>query len=161
MAWRGDFTSEEWATLLDVTTHLSAYMMTASPSGTIGNLKEAFAAGSMLIETKDDPDALPLLREIAAEVTADREEDETAAQSAEQPDRAARLELIRAAVAIIDAKAGADALTIKRWLNRMAVRIAEASSEGGFLGFGGKRVSEAERVALDELAAILGTAPAA
>jgi hypothetical protein len=151
--------------VLEVTSHLTVYMLTASSSGTIGTLKEAFAAGSALIETKDDMDALPILREIAAEATAQREQDEVTGeaepQSAGQGDRATLLPLIREAMASIDAKASANTRTIKQWLNRLAATVAIASREGGFLGFGGKRVSDEERVALDEIAAILGTTPAA
>jgi hypothetical protein len=35
--------------------------------------------------------------------------------------------------------------------------VAEASKEGGFLGFGGVQVSEAEKATLAEIAAALGT----
>jgi hypothetical protein len=42
----------------------------------------------------------------------------------------------------------------------VAQKTAEASREGGFLGFGGEKVSEAERKALDQIAAVL-KAPAA
>jgi hypothetical protein len=35
--------------------------------------------------------------------------------------------------------------------------VAEAASEGSFLGFGGVRVSEAEKATLDDIAAALGT----
>jgi hypothetical protein len=35
--------------------------------------------------------------------------------------------------------------------------VADASTEGGFLGFGGVKVSEAEKATLAEIAAALGT----
>jgi hypothetical protein len=35
--------------------------------------------------------------------------------------------------------------------------VAEASKEGGFLGFGGVQVSEAEKATLAEIATALGT----
>ena len=43
----------------------------------------------------------------------------------------------------------------KAWLEDMARRVAEASKEGGFLGFGGVQVSDAERATLAELSAAL------
>ena len=38
----------------------------------------------------------------------------------------------------------------------MAKRVAEASNEGGFLGFGGEKVSAAEREAIQAIADKLG-----
>jgi hypothetical protein len=40
-------------------------------------------------------------------------------------------------------------------LGGIAERIANASKEGGFLGFGGERVSEGERQFLDRLKGLL------
>jgi hypothetical protein len=40
----------------------------------------------------------------------------------------------------------------------VAQKVAEASSEGGFLGFGGVQVSDAEKASLADVARALGTA---
>jgi hypothetical protein len=37
-------------------------------------------------------------------------------------------------------------------------KVAEAATEGGFLGFGGVQVSDAERATLDDIAEALGVA---
>jgi hypothetical protein len=58
---------------------------------------------------------------------------------------------------ILDAKAPADALSFKAWLKHVAEKIAEASSEGGFLGFGGVRVADAEKASIKEVVQALGT----
>src|SRR3954471_5463689 len=55
---------------------------------------------------------------------------------------------LREAAAIVDAKAPAEAGAFKDWLKQIAQKTAEASTEGGFLGFGGVQVSEAEKVTL-------------
>jgi hypothetical protein len=39
--------------------------------------------------------------------------------------------------------------------------VAEASTEGGFLGFGGVKVSDAEKATLADIAKALGTAASA
>lgn len=44
----------------------------------------------------------------------------------------------------------------KTWLHHIAEGAAEAASEGGFLGFGGVTVSDAERATLGELSSALG-----
>ena len=67
------------------------------------------------------------------------------------------LETLRQASAILDAKAPADAPAFKAWLNAIAAKVAEASKEGGFLGFGGVQVGDAEKATLAEIAAALGT----
>lgn len=44
----------------------------------------------------------------------------------------------------------------KDWLTTLAQKASEASKEGGFLGFGGKLVSEEEAAAVKELSSALG-----
>jgi hypothetical protein len=43
----------------------------------------------------------------------------------------------------------------------VAQAVASAHKEGGFLGIGGKQISDAENKALDELSTALGTPPTA
>ncbi len=44
----------------------------------------------------------------------------------------------------------------KVWLQHVAQKSAEAGSEGGFLGFGGVAVSDAEKATLGEITEALG-----
>jgi hypothetical protein len=44
----------------------------------------------------------------------------------------------------------------KEWLMRLAFDVANASKEGDFFGIGGKRISDAERDALNTLSEVLG-----
>ena len=57
---------------------------------------------------------------------------------------------------ILDEKAPADAPSFKAWLKHIAEKVAEASSEGGFLGFGGVRVTDAEKASIEEVVQALG-----
>ena len=52
---------------------------------------------------------------------------------------------------LLDRKAGGEAAFFKSWLKATAQKVAEASTEGGFLGFGGVAVSDAEKASLDEV----------
>ena len=52
---------------------------------------------------------------------------------------------------ILKAKAGDDAPAFRSWLKSIAQDAAEAAREGGFLGFGGEKVSEAEKATLAEI----------
>jgi hypothetical protein len=53
--------------------------------------------------------------------------------------------------AILAAKAPNEAGPFKDWLKQMAKLVAEAGAEGGFLGLGGVKVSDAERATLAEV----------
>lgn len=64
--------------------------------------------------------------------------------------------------ALVASKAPDQAPGLQGWLMEIARNVAEAGTEGGFLGFGGVKVSEAEKATLDRLAEVLGpgtTAP--
>ena len=58
--------------------------------------------------------------------------------------------------ALLSQKAPAEAEGYKQWVHHAAQLSAEAAKEGGFLGIGGTKVSEAETIALNEIASALG-----
>ena len=64
---------------------------------------------------------------------------------------------LRSVAALVDAKAPNEAPGFKAWLQDVAQKVAEAGKEGGFLGFGGVAVSDAERATLAEVFAALGS----
>ena len=59
--------------------------------------------------------------------------------------------------AILNAKAPKDAPAFKAWLQTISQNVAEASSEGGFLGIGGVQVSDTEKATLADISKALGT----
>jgi hypothetical protein len=68
------------------------------------------------------------------------------------------LDALKSASAVLDAKGGPDAAPFKIWLAGVAKSVAEAGPEGGFLGFGGTQVSEAEKATVAQIAGALGVA---
>lgn len=66
------------------------------------------------------------------------------------------LDVLKQAAAIAGAKAPAEAAAFKTWLHHVSQAVAEASKEGGFLGFGGELVSDAEKATLAQISASLG-----
>ena len=66
------------------------------------------------------------------------------------------VDALRALSALLDAKAPSDAAAYKTWLCHVANAVAEAAPEGGFLGFGGAQVSEAEKASVAQIATALG-----
>ena len=62
---------------------------------------------------------------------------------------------LRQVAALLAAKAPEDAAPFKAWLAQISQNVAESASEGGFLGFGGVQVSDAEKATLGEIAEAL------
>ena len=56
---------------------------------------------------------------------------------------------------LLDRKAPTDAASFKAWLKHTAEKVAEASTEGGFMGFGGVAVSDAEKATIADVARAL------
>ena len=68
---------------------------------------------------------------------------------------------LRAAMTTIEAKATPQEVdSYKHFVMTVAQAVAGAHKEGGFLGIGGKQISEAENRALDEISMALGSPPA-
>jgi len=65
------------------------------------------------------------------------------------------IETLRQVTAVVDAKAPGDAAAFKGWLRQISQHVAEAATEGGLLGFGGVRVSDAEKATLKEISSAL------
>ncbi len=134
----------------------------ADPSGLFGTLKEGFVGAHALLEARKDAAANPLAKAIATEF--DSAEGRTAARdtikaamTAKTPAelKAQALAALGRVNAILAAKAPEDAPAFRLWLKDIAVKAAEASSEGGFLGFGGVKISDAEKATLAEVDAAL------
>lgn len=164
MTTKNDFTPEEWQTVVAAPLVASLYITMASPS-LFGSFSEVMAATDALVKAAQEPSDNALRNAILAEFTA------TDTASAAQPqvesrDQASVLnELggkLAAAVALINAKADpTEALQVRQSIYDLAVKTANASKEGGFLGIGAVRVNEAETNALAELARVLEVTPLA
>jgi len=159
MANKTDFTSTEWSTLLKAPGWASIAVVAASPSGPFGVLKEMFAAGKVLA----DPTAAsqnPLVGALVADLRTSegRQQAQPKEVSGKTPDevRALAVTELKQVASLLDAKAGADADGFKRWLVTLSERVAQAATEGGFLGFGGTRVSDKEESALADIRSALG-----
>jgi hypothetical protein len=134
----------------------------AEPSGLWGLLKESMAGGWSLLEAKNAPGD-GLARAIATDFgqaksrSAARDRVQKRVAGVKLPDlKNVAVAAVREAAALVDAKAPADAPAFKEWLRKVAQATADASSEGGFLGFGGVKVSPAEQAALNDIAGALG-----
>ncbi len=162
MASKATFAAEEWQLLLESPMLAAMAVTVAEPSGLWGTIKEGFAASGALGRAKVDASSNPLIKAVVADF-------ETAeGRSVARDGLKARLsgskpaeikekavESLRQVAALLDAKAPEDAAAFKGWLQTIAREVAEAAKEGGFLGFGGVQVSEAEKATLAEIASAL------
>ncbi|MDW6020268.1 hypothetical protein SAZ10_00665 [Mesorhizobium sp. BAC0120] len=162
MATKSDFTAEEWGQVLGSVMMAGMAVTLADPSGLIGMTKEGLASGSALVAAKSDPNANALIKSVVSDF--ETSEGRSAARSAIQGKLSGKsasemkpiiLEALAQAGAIVDTKAPDDAAGFKTWLHQISDRVANASSEGGFLGFGGVQVSDAEKATLDEISKAL------
>jgi len=163
MAGKASFTSEEWARVVASPMVASMAVTAADPSGLWGMLKEAMSGGWAIMDAKRDAAAAPLVKAVADDIGSP--ETRTAARDWLQAEfkgvgigdvRGRAVAELRAVAGIVDQKASEDAPAFKAWLSGVARKAAEAGTEGGFLGFGGVAVSDAEKATLAEIAAALG-----
>jgi hypothetical protein len=162
MADKTSFTPEEWVQLLEAPMLAGMAVSAAEPSGLFGMLKESFATGKLLVQATSDADANALVRAVAADYqTADGRKAASEGMKAKLAGaapadiKARSLDTLRQVSVLLAAKAPADAAAFKAWLEHISHNVAEAASEGGFLGFGGVQVSEAEKATLAEISAAL------
>ena len=162
MATKADFTPDEWKMIL-VSPMLAGMAVTiAEPSGIWGMMKEGMASGHSMLEAKSDPGASELAKALAADIeTAEGRsvaheglKSELTGKSPAEIKQQVIASLTRVGQ-ILDAKAPAEAAAFKAWLKHVAETVADASSEGGILGFGGVKVTDAERGSIEEVAQAL------
>jgi hypothetical protein len=171
MSTKADFSAEEWKLVLRSPLMAGLAVVAASPSGPLGVLREMFAVGKLVHETRAQADAAggltnDLLRSLVAELAspdARTQLDVSELRGVPPPQlHGHALEACRAVAALVDRKASREeADGVKRWLVSIAQRTAEAAKEGGFLGIGGTRVSESETTAIRDVARALGVDPPA
>jgi NAD(P)H-dependent flavin oxidoreductase YrpB (nitropropane dioxygenase family) len=167
MANKANFTPDEWKTLLQSPLIVGIAVSAADPSGLFGMLKESMASARALLQAEADPNADELVKAVACDFETsegrDRAQEGVKALIAGQHNKpvnslfnAKAIDALKALSALLAAKAPADALAYKTWLAGVAKAVAEAAPEGGFLGFGGTQVSDAEKATLAEISAALG-----
>ena len=164
MAIKDSFTQDEWKQVLQSVQMVSMAVVAASPSGPIGVMQEMWTAGKLLAKMKGDGTTNDIIKGIIDEISTS--EGRSRAQeglrdsfkglNAEQA-KAKAIEAVKAVGALVDRKVeGPQAGEFRRWLGTVGQSVAEAATEGGFLGFGGTAVNDAEKAVLKDLGQALG-----
>lgn len=163
MTDKTSFTSYEWQQLLQSVMMSSMAVSAADPSGLWGMLKEGLAGAGALSKMDSKDDENELVRAIVADYGTSEgrtiardglKEKFNGAKPAEIKEKS--IEALRQTALLLDTKTPDQSQAVKLWLRNIGERVAEASKEGGFLGFGGVLVSEAEKATLDEISDALG-----
>ena len=154
MASKADFTPEEWKTIVAAAPMVGLAVTCASPNGPWGVMKEMLSMGMAMAEMLQKASSNPLIAELAADLKARQTKPEPpqGLKDTEQCKESA-LNHVRAVNDLLNRKVKAEeADEFKKWLLTIGRRVAEASNEGGVFGFGGERVSEAEKNVLRQIA---------
>jgi hypothetical protein len=160
MLTKNDFSPEEWHTLREVPHLVGLATLVAGSSG-LGTIKESVAMAQGIIEGQSSNVAL--VRDLTNRVEM-QEVQNSLGKSLGMPEvqpskdrmKSLALERVGAAMSLLDGKASAEEISaVREWLYAIAEKVANAAKEGGFLGFGGTRVSEDEQAFLTELKAAL------
>lgn len=157
MSKKTDFTGEEWQTIVKAAPMAGLAVTLASPNGPFGVMKEMFAVGLAIADTlhkgSDNELVTALIEDLKARGT---KPDRPSGMESPEKARAACMQALQELDALLLRKSTPnDALGFKQWLHGIAHSVAEASNEGGFLGFGGEKVSAAEHDALAAIGATL------
>lgn len=162
MATQATFTTEEWTLLRIVPSLVVGGVSAADPSGIFGAVKEATAGMMEMKEFLQQGSKVELLGALLEDGSIPGMPDPktlvgTGTREQQMANlKAAVLDRVREAADLVSRKAAPDeANTYKQMIMNVAEKAASASKEGGFLGFGGVRVSRAEESFLHEVKAAL------
>ena len=163
MATKASFTPDEWKIILGSPMLAGMAVTLAEPSGLWGTMQEGMASGYAVLEAKRDAGATELAKALVADMETSEgrsiARDGLKAQLTGKSPPEIKQQVIATLTQVgqvLDAKAPADAAAFKAWLKHVAEKVAEAASEGGFLGYGGVTVTDAEKATITEVARALG-----
>lgn len=161
MASRDSFTSKEWDVLANTPDAVCLAMIAAQEGGAVEERNAFFEAWKVSEEQpfSDNQLVLTLIRgrDAAGEDLAFEASTSEGFSSMEAgPTRAAALEYCRSAGQLLRAKGTTDDFdAYHQWLLFIAEFIAQSAKTGGFLGIGGKAISDSERDVMNDVTAAL------
>jgi hypothetical protein len=161
MVSKNDFSADEWSQVLGSVMMAGMAVTLADPSGLIGMVQEGLASGKSIVDAKTET-ANSLISSVVADYqtsdgrTAAKDGAKHWLSGKQAPEmKAALLAALAEVGLLVDRKAPQEAAGFKQWLAQISQRVANAAKEDGFLGFGGVRVSDAEKASLQEISKAL------
>jgi hypothetical protein len=156
MTRKADFNAEEWSTVVNGPLYAGMRVISADRGGT---LRESLAMSRAYQDARQHHGESELLDELVKSPPAI---DPDRVREAGGDIATVTSDQLRAALGILEAKGTpAETDAYKRFVMTVAQAVASAHKEGGFLGIGGKEISDAENGALDEISSAMGAPPTA
>lgn len=163
MTIKDKFTEQEWEELVQAPMLAGLAVTAADPGGLWAAIKESSGMARTLVEAKSnpDPDSLPSIISATLEDADGRRVTQKNLLDLVKGRKPAELstvavERLGEIDALIAAKAPELSDSYRAFVRTTAQNVAEAAKEGGFLGFGGEQVSDAEKKTLADIDQILG-----
>lgn len=154
------FSPVEWTILTELPIRVLAASMRADESSELGLLMQQATGLTELSSRANEYSSSDLVQQVFEHYKSQGDGEAQTLQLSEQwidrllPDT---IERARQVSEILVERVGPeDADAYKLWLLETAAAVCAAARTGGFLGFGGERISEKEQVFLDELAEAFG-----
>ncbi|MGI9822977.1 hypothetical protein [Agromyces sp. Marseille-Q5079] len=151
---KANFSAEEWPVVAKLPLHAAAFVVASAPHSGIGTARDMLAAAAELVNRHGGESGNLLVSDAASDTPASGDPGPTK-HSDENLERLRAA--ITSAVALVDAKAGADGPGYKTAAYRVA-EVAARTSGDGFLSIGGEKVNDDERAALAWVHEALGLA---
>jgi hypothetical protein len=154
MTSKSDFTADEWKTIVAAAPMVGLAVSCASPSGPWGVMKEMLSMGMAMAEMLQKGGSNSLIAELCADLK-NRQTKPAPPQHITDPEQCKEMALnhVRAVNDLLNRKVNRDeADEFRKWLLAIGRHVAEAANEGGIFGFGGERVSDAEKNVLRQIA---------
>jgi hypothetical protein len=163
MTDRTTFTDAEWMHLRLTPSFVAVGVVAADPSGLFSSISEAMAGARAVTEALNTNRDIALFAAFAADRSPPRVPniDDMLGRGSDESRmrnfRAVALQHVRDAVDLLQRKGAPNELdAYRQLLLRVADDAANASKEGGFLGFGGVRVSDKERAFIESVRSAAG-----
>lgn len=151
-ALRKKYSDADWNKVRGAPLAAMYLVATASPSKGTGAAEELAAAASAVAETIKQVSPTSL---IGTAFGGGMTKAELDLLKKDAPPRAQILNIISGGLAAVKAHSPADATAYRNMITAVAQNTAAAAKEGGFLGIGGKQVSDEEQAALNDISAAL------
>jgi hypothetical protein len=152
MTKRGDFNADDWSVVVEAPALAAAEVITAERGGTI---REATSLARAYADARERHGSELVDALVAQPPQVNPSEVGSPDQLVEQAERK-----LGEAIAIVERQADAEETEdYKQFILTVARTVAAAHKEGGFLGIGGKEISDKEQAALDRIASTVGAEP--
>ena len=149
---KAKYSSVQWESVRLAPVAAAHLVMMADKSGPIGIAKEISAASGVIDDAKKQAAPTSLLNlAFETELSADE-----LVKYAKGNSSADAIAMVREAIDLVDRNSPADGPNFRQLVADVATKVANASKEGGVLGFGGTLVSESEQKALDQINSVTG-----